>query len=64
MKDFLAGILLAGMLIFSQNTANAASQNVTATQVQQKDSTEKVKIVPTDASYSVAFILTLDMSGM
>lgn len=64
MKDFLAGILLAGMLIFSQNTANAASQNVTATQVQQKDSTEKVKIVPTEASYTVAIIPTLDMSGM
>ena len=64
MKNFLIGAFLTGMLIFSQNTASAAEQAATATQAPQKSNTEKVKIVPSEASYTLAIIPTLDQSGM
>ena len=64
MKNFLMGLLLTGMLIFSQNTVSAAEQSDTTTQTPQKNSTEKIEIVPSEASYTLAIIPTLDMSGM
>ena len=64
MKNFLMGLLLTGMLIFSQNTVSAAEQSDTTTQTPQKNSTEKIEIVPSEASYTLAIIPTVDMSGM
>ena len=64
MKNFLIGMFLMGTLIFSQNTVSAAAQEEAATQAPQKSSTEKIEIVPSEASYSLAIIPTLDQSGM
>ena len=64
MKNFLMGVFLTGMLVFSQSTASAAEQSDTTTQTPQKSSTEKIEIVPSEASYTLAIIPTLDMSGM
>ena len=64
MKNFLMGVFLTGMLVFSQSTASAAEQSDTTTQTPQKSSTEKREIVPSEASYTLAIIPTLDMSGM
>ena len=64
MKNFLMGVFLTGMLVFSQSTASAAEQSDTTTQTPQKNSTEKIEIVPSEASYTLAIIPTLDMSGM
>lgn len=64
MKKFLMGVFLTGMLVFSQSTASAAEQSDTTTQTPQKSSTEKIEIVPSEASYTLAIIPTLDMSGM
>ena len=64
MKNFLMGVFLTGMLVFSQNTVSAAEQSDTTTQTPQKNSTEKIEIVPSEASYTLAIIPTLDMSGM
>ena len=64
MKNFLLSMLLMGTLIFSQNMASAAEQADTTTQAQQKSSTEKIEIIPSQASYTLAIIPTLDMSGM
>ena len=64
MKNFLMCVFLTGMLVFSQSTASAAEQSDTTTQTPQKSSTEKIEIVPSEASYTLAIIPTLDMSGM
>ena len=64
MKNFLMGVFLTGMLVFSQSTASAAEQSDTTTQTPQKSSTEKIEIVPSEASYTLAIIPTVDMSGM
>ena len=64
MKNFLMGVFLTGMLVLSQSTASAAEQSDTTTQTPQKSSTEKIEIVPSEASYTLAIIPTLDMSGM
>lgn len=64
MKNFLTGVFLTGIIIFSQNTASAAEQAETTTQTTQKSSTEKVEIVPSEASYTLAIIPTFDQSGM
>ena len=64
MKNFLMGVFLTGMLVLSQSTASAAEQSDTTTQTPQKNSTEKIEIVPSEASYTLAIIPTLDMSGM
>ena len=64
MKNFLMGVFLTGMLVFSQSTASAAEQSDTTTQTPQKNSTEKIEIVPSEASYTLAIIPTVDMSGM
>lgn len=64
MKKFLLSFFLMGMFIFSQNTACAAEQAETTNQTQQKSSSEKVEITASDASYTLAIIPTLDMSGM
>ena len=64
MKNFLMGVFLTGMLVFSQSTASAAEQSDTTTQTPQKSSTEKREIVPSEASYTLAIIPTVDMSGM
>ena len=64
MKNFLMGVFLTGMLVFSQNTVSAAEQSDTTTQTPQKNSTEKIEIVPSEASYTLAIIPTVDMSGM
>ena len=64
MKNFLLSMFLMGTLIFSQNTTSAAEQAENATQAQQKSSTEKIEIIPSQASYTLAIIPTLDMSGM
>ena len=64
MKNFLMGVFLTGMLVFSQSTASAAEQSDTTTQTPQKSSTEKIEIVPSEASYTLAIIPTLDTSGM
>ena len=61
---FLMGVFLTGMLVFSQSTASAAEQSDTTTQTPQKSSTEKIEIVPSEASYTLAIIPTVDMSGM
>lgn len=64
MKNFLMGVFLTGMLVLSQSTASAAEQSDTTTQTPQKNSTEKIEIVPSEASYTLAIIPTVDMSGM
>ncbi|MPM20200.1 hypothetical protein SDC9_66629 [bioreactor metagenome] len=64
MKNFLLGVFLTGMVIFSQNTVSAAEQAESTTQAPQKSSTAKVEIVPSEASYTLAIIPVLDMSGM
>ena len=64
MKNFLMGVFLTGMLVLSQSTASAAEQSDTTTQTPQKSSTEKIEIVPSEASYTLAIIPTVDMSGM
>ena len=64
MKNFLIGLFLMGTLIFSQNTVSAAAQVETTTEAPQKSSTEKVEVVPSGASYTLAIIPTLDQSGM
>ena len=64
MKNFLMCVFLTGMLVLSQSTASAAEQSDTTTQTPQKSSTEKIEIVPSEASYTLAIIPTLDMSGM
>ena len=64
MKNFLIGMFLMGTLIFLQNTVSAAEQAESTTQAPQKSSTAKVEIVPSEASYTLAIIPVLDMSGM
>lgn len=64
MRKFLMSFFLMGMLIFSQNTTSAAEQSDNATQAPQKSSSEKIEITPSDASYTLAIVPTLDMSGM
>ena len=60
MKNFLLSMFLMGTLIFSQNTASAAEQAETTTKAQQKSSTEKIEIIPSQASYTLAIIPTLE----
>ncbi|MGE4588204.1 MAG: hypothetical protein AB7E34_01320 [Acidaminococcaceae bacterium] len=64
MKNFFIGVFMLGILIFSQNTTVAAEQTEATAKAAQKSSTEKLEIVPSKASYTLAIIPTLDQSGM
>lgn len=64
MKKFFKVFFLLGMLIFGQSTAYADEQSESINQTQPKSSSDKREITPSDASYTLAIIPTLDMSGM